>query len=205
MIRDGREYRSMSFEVRQAEDDQKSYKVEGYASTFEEYKLFEMDDYECIEKIDPEAFREADMSDVIFLYNHEGIVYARNKNGTLDVSIDDKGLKTVADLSKTEQSRQMFEQIDAGMIDQMSFAFSVAEDEWVTEETKERVKVTRTIKKIGKVFDVSAVSIPANPGTDISAVSARNAFNGEIERIKAERLEREKAVELLKLKISLID
>lgn len=202
MIREDREYRALSFETRKADSgEEKSYKVEGYASNFEPYVLYEIDGFQCVEQIDPEAFRDADLSDVIFLYDHEGMVYARNKNGTLDVDVNDKGLHIVADLSSTEQSRQMFEQIDAGLVDQMSFAFSVEDDSWL----EEKDKVTRTIKKIKKVYDVSAVSIPANPGTDIAALSARNAFNGEIERIKAERLERAKEVELLKLKISLID
>lgn len=185
----------MSFEVRKAEEgEEKSYKVEGYASTYEPYCLYEYDGIQYMEKIDERAFAGSDLSDVIFLYNHEGMVYARQKNGTLDVTVDEHGLKVVADLGSTEQSRSMFEQIDSGLIDQMSFAFTVDDEEYDSRTH------TRTIKHIKKVYDVSAVSIPANPDTDIEAISARNYFNGVIEMEQAERLEREKQIALAKAK-----
>lgn len=195
MIKANREYRNMTFEVRSnADEEQKDYKVVGYASTFAPYVMFEDGDTKYYERIEPTAFDESDMSDVIFLYNHEGMVYARQKNGTLDISIDEHGLKVVADLSTTEQSRQMYEQIRSGLIDQMSFAFTVREDSY------DRETHTRIIRKIGKVYDVSAVSIPANPDTDITTISARDYFNGVIEAEKTERLEREKQLALAKAK-----
>lgn len=190
-----REYRSVplsDFEIRAGEQDTPEYRVEGYASTFDEYVLYSMDGVDYKEKIDPKAFDGADMSDVVFLYNHDGKVFARQKNGTLSLSVDGHGLKVSADLSKTKEARDMFEDIATGMVDQMSFAFTVTEDAY-NKDTH-----TRTINKIGKVYDVSAVSIPANPGTDISAVSARDYFNGVIEAEKAERLERENRIALAK-------
>jgi len=193
MISKDREYRSFKLESR-SKDSAPDYKVRGYASTFEPYVLFNDGENDYSERIDATAFDEADMSDVIFLYNHEGMVYARQKNGSLKVSIDNHGLFTEADLSGTTQSRELFEAIDAGLIDQMSFAFTVEEDEY------DRKTHTRIIHRIGKVFDVSAVSIPANPGTDIAAVSARSYFDGVIEAEQAERLEREKELELAKAK-----
>lgn len=187
-----REYRKFKIEIK--EDPDPDYHVRGYASKFNEYTLFSFDGVDYNERIEPNAFDEADMSDVIFLYNHEGMVYARKKNGTLTVEVDEVGLLTDADLSSTEQSRQMYDAIRTGLVDQMSFAFTVDEDEY--EETDKTF--TRIIKRIGKVYDVSAVSIPANPDTDISAISARSAFDGAIERKKAERLEREKQLEIKK-------
>lgn len=195
-IRTNREYRNLQIRKRN-DSEEKDYKVRGYASTFEPYVLFtDADGNEYSERIDETAFDEADMSDIIFLYNHEGMVYARQKNGTLKVEHDHHGLYTEADLSLTTQSRELYEAIDSGLIDQMSFAFTVSEDEY------DRATKTRIIHRIGKVFDVSAVSIPANPGTDICAVSARDYFNGVIEIEKAERLEEEKrqALELAKAK-----
>lgn len=196
MISKDREYRSLVIQRRSAEDEakEKDYKVRGYASTFEPYVLYSMDGIDYSEKIDPAAFDEADMSDVIFLFNHEGMVHARLKNGTLNIGTDEHGLYTEADLSSTTQSRELFEAIDSGLVDQMSFAFTVTEDAY------DRETHTRTILRIGKVYDVSAVSIPANPGTDIAAVSARDYFNGVIEMEKAERLEREKQLALAKAK-----
>ena len=166
------------------------YTVRGHASTFEPYELWNDGEYSYMEQMDRNAFDAADMSDVIFLFNHEGMVYARLKNGTLSLSIDDEGLLSEADLSSTTQSRELYEAIRSGLVDQMSFAFTVAEDD-IDVDRKNKV-VTRTIKQIRKVYDVSAVSIPANPGTDISAVSARAAFHGAMEELEAERLQRQK-------------
>lgn len=199
MIRDNREYRSFRLEKREAvENEEKSYKVRGYASTFEPYVLFESDGIKYSEQIDARAFDEADVTDVIFLYNHEGMVYARQKNGTLTISTDEHGLFVEADLSSTQQSRDLFDAIDAGLVDQMSFAFTVEDDEY------DQKSHTRTIHRIGKVYDVSAVSIPANPGTDIG-VASRDYFNGVIEAEKAERLEREKAVAVAKAKFNYLE
>jgi len=196
MIRENREFRNLCIERREKTEDCKDYKVRGYASTFEPYILFSCDGVDYSERIDPTAFDEADLSDVIFLYNHEGMVYARQKNGTLTLSTDEHGLFTEADLSSTQASRDLFDAIESGLVDQMSFAFTVEDDEY------DQKTHTRTIHRIGKVYDVSAVSIPANPGTDIATVSARDYFNGVIEAEKAERLEREKQLALAKAKFN---
>lgn len=184
-IRPEREYRAMSrMNVRANENDGPSYIVEGYASTFESYLLYDDGVCRVNERIERTAFDDADMSDVIFLYNHEGKVYARQKNGTLELSVDDHGLKVTADLSSTDDSRRMFEDIRTGLIDQMSFAFTVADERY------ERDTHTRVINRIGKVYDVSAVSIPANPATAISA-RTKEVIDGVIEAERAERLEME--------------
>lgn len=199
-IKSDREYRSFKLEKREAsEDNAKDYCVRGYASTFEPYVLFTDGANEYKEQIDPTAFDEADLSDVIFLYNHEGMVYARQKNGTLNLSTDNHGLLAEADLSSTTQSRELFEAIESGLIDQMSFAFTVEDDEFDSKT------LTRTIHRIGKVYDVSAVSIPANPGTDIASVSARNYVNGVKDIIEAERLESERQLALAKAKYEFIN
>ena len=185
-IKDNREYRTIPlFEVRKAaEGEEESYIVEGYASTFDPYVLFEEDGIQYKEQITPDAFNECDMSDVIFCKDHEGTVFARTRNNTLELSVDKKGLFTRTDLSKTASARAMYEEIEAGMYDQMSFAFIVREDDY---DKKEHL---RTIRKVEKLFDVSAVSFPANPGTDIS-VATRDYFNGVIEAERAERLAKE--------------
>lgn len=198
-MKNDREYRSMKIERREfAEGETPDYTVRGYASTFEPYCLFEDDGVKYFEQIDSKAFDEADVSDVIFLYNHEGMVFARQKNGTLKLSTDDHGLLSEADLSSTTQSRELFEAIQSGLVDQMSFAFTVAED------TYDQKTHTRTIHRIGKVYDVSAVSIPANPGTDIG-VATRDYFHGVMEAEKTERLEREKALKVAKAKFDYLE
>lgn len=180
-----REYRNMTFEVRE-DGAEPSFLVEGYASTFEPYKLFELDGVPVYEQIEPTAFDEADMNDVVYRIDHEGRVYARASAGTIKLDIDEHGLHHITDLSKTSSAREHFEDIAAGNYPQMSFAFTV-EEEHFDDENK-----TRIIDRIGKVFDISAVSFPANPTTEIHV---RDYFNGVIEAEKAAEAERLQAEE----------
>ena len=191
-----REYRSFAQIIqRDIDDDNKKYMVEGYASTFEPYTLWTTEDgVEIKEQISPDAFNETDFSDVVFRIDHEGPVFARTSNDLIDLSVDDHGLKSIIDLSKTEKARGVFEDIEAGMYPQMSFAFTVEREAW------DRETHTRHIEKIGKLYDVSAVSFPANPGTEIG-VSLRDRINGEIEAETAERLEAERQRLILQLRI----
>ena len=186
-IKNNREYRMVQMPEIQfralEEEGEPSYRVEGYATTYDEpYTLFTFEGVDYKEQVSRDALAGADMSDVIFLYNHEGMVFARESNGTLTLESNEHGLHVVADLSSTEASRQMFESIKAGLVTQMSWAFTIEEDSY-DEKTH-----TRSIRKVAKVYDVSAVSIPANPNTDISA---RSYFDGVIEAERAERLARE--------------
>lgn len=191
-----REYRDMRLDiVKRAEDDQDSAEermiVNGYASTFNEpYTLYEDDDLVYREQVDSSAFDNTDMSDVIMQYNHEGRVFARITNNTLRVQPDNQGLFIEADLGGTELGRQLFEEIAGGYTDKMSFGFIVDKDEELrTEAADGRVDILRTIKSISKLFDVSAVSIPAN---DATSIAVRNLTDGVIEQIRAERLEAER-------------
>ena len=178
------------------EQEEKAYIVEGYASTFEPYTLFTKDGVDYKERIEPTAFDEADLSDVVFRIDHVGRVYARSSAGTLNVWMDEHGLANRTDLSKTQKARELFADIEAGNYPQMSFAFTVAQDHY------DRETHTRIIDRIAKVFDVSPVSFPANPNTELN-VATRDYFNGVIEAEKAERLEREER-EKQKLKIKIL-
>ena len=196
-IKDNREYRTM--ELRKAEvqeGEEKNYVVEGYATTFgDTYELYRDGNYIVMEDVDKDAVKDTDMSDVIFQIDHQGRVYARTRNGSLDLSTDEHGLKTRTDLGLTESSRSVFEDIDAGLYDRMSFAFTVTKDSYTEEEREDgTVILTRSILSIGKLYDVSAVSFPANPNTDISARS-KDAIDGEIKRFEAERLQAQRIKE----------
>ena len=163
--------------------------VEGYATTFDDpYTMFEdSDGWKYVEIIDRHALDDADMSDVIFQYDHEGRVYARNSNGTLAIEPNDHGLFIAADLSKTHKSRSMYEDIEVGNVTRMSWAF-IPSEETYTSDAENKVFTTR-ITRVKKVFDVSAVSYPADPNTEISA---RHLVNGEIEaRRQRESLQRD--------------
>lgn len=193
-----REFRSFAQIVKRDADDleeNRQYIVEGYASTFEPYTLWTTEDgVEIKEQISPDAFEETDVSDVVFRVDHEGAVFARTSNGLISLEVDEHGLKTRIDLSKTEKARGIFEDIEAGMYPQMSFAFTVEREAW------DRETHTRHVEKIGKLYDVSAVSFPANPGTEIG-VSLRDRINGEIEAETAERLEAERQRLILQLRL----
>ena len=193
-----REFRSFAQIVQRGADDleeNKQYIVEGYASTFDPYTLWTTEDgVEIKEQISPDAFEETDVSDVVFRIDHEGPVFARTSNGLISLEVDEHGLKTRIDLSKTEKARGIFEDIEAGMYPQMSFAFTVEREAW------DRETHTRHVEKIGKLYDVSAVSFPANPGTEIG-VSLRDRINGEIEAETAERLEAERQRLILQLRL----
>ena len=200
-IKKNREYRFFGlFNIfKREQNEEPNYKVEGYASTFEPYKMYERDGKDYYEQIDRHAFDDADMSDVVFLRDHQGRVLARTKNGAIKINIDDHGMHHETDLGLTGASREMYEDIAAGNYSQMSFSFVVKDDHF------DRATRTRVIDRIAKVFDISAVSFPANPGTDIG-ISYRDYFDGEIEAEKAERLEAEKRqreVEKLKLLVQL--
>lgn len=197
---EGRQYRSFDvskFERRANESGEKV--VEGYATTFNQpYELFrdawDGNIYIFMEQVDARAFDDTDLSDVIMQYNHEGRVFARTGNNTLALDPDAHGLHIRADLGGTEIGRQLFEEIEGGYTDKMSFGFRVGKDK--REETEERneetgvrtVTVLRTILEISKLYDVSAVSIPAN---DATSISARNYCEGVIAEIKEEFLARE--------------
>lgn len=192
-IKNDREYRNFNgFALKRAEGEE-TFIVEGYASTFESYQMADFGDEEWREQIMPEAFNEADMTDVVFLRDHAGQVFARTKNNTIAILPDERGLFTRTNLSSTSASRGMYEDIEAGLYSQMSFAFTVDKqhfEEKLAEDGK-RI-ITRFIDSIKKVYDISAVAFPANPTTDIG-ISTRSIFDGAIEELRAERLEEKRA------------
>lgn len=191
-MKSDREYRAMQLAIEErAEGEEEAMVVSGYASTFDEpYLLFKDDEVEVWETVDRSAFDDTDMSDVILQYDHQGRVFARIRNNTLNVEPNDVGLYIRADLSGTDIGRQLYQEIAGGYSDKMSFGFTVEEDRREVSDREDGVSVmTRTITKVGKLFDVSVVSMPANPGTSVSA----RFLEGAIEEVKAERL---KAAEL---------
>lgn len=205
---EGRQYRSIDvsgFE-RRADGDQERI-VSGYATTFNQpYELYrwayEGRVYIVNEQIDAAAFDDTDMSDVIMQYDHEGRVFARTSNGTLELDPDEHGLHIRANLGGTEIGRELFEEIEGGYTAKMSFGFRVGEDK--REETVERdaetgvttTTVLRTITKISKLYDVSAVSLPAN---DATSISARNFGEGVIAEIMEEFQKREKQKQKIRI------
>ena len=208
-ITGGRQYRNIDiteFERRSAGDTERV--VSGYASTFNQpYELYSMSfvgrKYIIREQVDPHAFDNTDMSDVIMQYDHEGRVFARISNGTLEVNVDSHGLYMTAHLGGTEIGRHLFEEIKGGYTTKMSFGFTVASEK--REETREKnndtgvetITILRTITGISKLYDVSAVSLPAN---DATSISARSWAAGVVDELQEEFQKRETQRKRIRIK-----
>ena len=139
-----RDFKLKNMEVRQNEDGTESMTIDGVACTFnDEVVLYKGKYYECREKIADTALDGADMSNVIFNYNHCGRVYARTRNNSLKLTIANDGLHVKAELmSGDEGHAQLFRDIKTGLIDKMSFAFTVKESSYEYIEVRDR-KSTR--------------------------------------------------------------
>lgn len=185
-----RDFRLTKMEVRKSEDDKEQLVLEGIACNFDtETVLYKGKYYEAREKIAYGAFDECDMTDVIFNYNHHGRVYARTRNKSLELSVENDGLHMRAVLMANDNGHQeLYRDIQSGLIDKMSFAFHVKESsfEYIEKSDGPTVEI-RTITKIDKLYDVSAVDIPAY---DTTSISARRAFDAERERRNAESMRR---------------
>lgn len=199
-----REYRRIdvaNLETRTEDDGQMI--VEGYAATFDQpYVLRADDEFELREQIDRNAFSETDMSDVIMQYDHQGRVFARTRNNTLSVEPDEHGLKIRARLDGTEIGRQLYEEIRGGYTDKMSFGFTVDPKKDVREKVRDgdgRTKVLRTIGGVRKLYDVSAVSLPANDATEISARNLSDGLMAEITEERRALEERKRKVQRIKI------
>ena len=201
-IEKGIQYREM--QMRAADTD--SMVVEGYATTFNQpYVLWEDDEMRIMEAVDSRAFEGADMSDVIMQYDHRGHVFARIRNNTLNVRTDETGLFISADLGGTEIGRQLYTEIKGGYTDKMSFAFTVTDEQVDRQMVDNKRVITRLITKIGKLYDVSAVSVPANDGTSISARSFCDGIIKEELEETRRKLAEERTRKLIALKLKLME
>ncbi len=164
--------------------------IEGYAAVFET----ETDLGWCKEVISRDAFNDCNMSDCVLKYNHNDscLILARTRNKSLELTVDNKGLKIRAKLIDTTQNRDIYKMIKAGLLDKMSFAFSVRKQEWDYEND------VRRITEISQLFDVSVVDVPAYDTTEIYARSKQD-YEKEKEQYKKEKLEKEKLNLLLSL------
>ena len=197
-----RDFRLTKIETRSNEEEKQELVLEGIACTFDQETVLCKDKYyECREKIDSNAFSETDMTDVIFNYNHCSRVYARTRNKSLSLEVKPDGLHMKASLMADDEGHaQLYRDIKSGLIDKMSFAFTVKESnyEYIEKQNDEPNVEIRTITKIEKLYDVSAVDIPAY---DSTSISARCAFDAEREKRNAES--RNLAKNKLKLKLKL--
>lgn len=193
-----RQYRSLEFSTPPNSEKKNKFDsdcyVEGYATTYEPYLLFNDGTNEVYEEFVRGCFDNCDMSDVIFQFDHAGKVYARMSNNTLTVEPDQIGLFVCADLSKTSSSRSMYEDIESKLVTKMSWGFMPDFD--TLEVVEQGNRITLRHHNIKKMYDVSAVSIPANNNTDIQA---RNFANGAIGEVVKEFQKRKNHIKKIKL------
>ncbi len=171
-----KEIRKLDLQFRAEKNEDNKMEIKGYAAVFNSPET-----YDYTEVIAPTAFDDADMSDVVLRYNHNDsfMVLARTRNKSLNLSVDEKGLFMDAILQDDIQAhKDIFNAIQSGLIDKQSFAFSVEEDNYDYETD------TRTITKIGKLFDTSVVDQPFYNATDVSV--ARDVNNDEFLTRRAE-------------------
>lgn len=172
--------------------DNEDMVIEGYAAVFNE----ETDLGWCREVIDPKAFEKCDMKDCSLNYNHgQGKAIARTRNGSLQLLVDNIGLKIRAKIIDTQEGIDVYKMIKAGLLDKMSFAFTVKEQNWNYETD------TRRITDIDKLYDVSVVDIPAYEGTSVFARSKDEYQEEKQQYLKQKELDLEK--EKMKLLLSL--
>lgn len=177
-----------------AEEQEDKMEIKGYAAVFNSPET-----YEYTEVIDSKAFDEADMSDVVLRYNHNDsfMVLARTRNGSLKLNVDNTGLFMKATLQNDiTEHKNIFNAIKSELIDKQSFAFTIKESKYDVETD------TRTITKIGKLYDVSVVDQPFYNATDVSTSRSQN--DSFLEERKQLREEYQKKQELNKKKQELI-
>lgn len=177
-----------SIEHRKDEDGSGKMIIEGYAAVYDDETLIGDEEWGFFERIERGAFDGANMKDVPLKYNHSDAVpiLARTRNKSLELKTDDKGLFIRAELLDTQDNIDMYKRIQAGLIDKMSFAFTVRKEG----ETWEKGKTPkRSIKQFDRIFDVSVVDVPAYEGTSIYARSLElaDAFKGTVETESSEQ------------------
>jgi len=177
--------------------DEPTYKIRGYFCTFNDpYELYpRIGDWPAqYEQIDRHAFDSCNMTDVILQFDHAGQVLARIKNGSLKITFDDHGGLCEADLSGCQLARDLYESIQNGLITEMSFGFSIANDDkgvGYTEQRDEQGDYHVTITRIARLYDASIVSLAANPNTEVDEIRKRSYLYATIEADrKAEQEER---------------
>lgn len=166
-MKNDKEMRNVEF---RATEEEGKMILEGYPVIFNQETLIGDPEWGWYEVIDKKALDDADLSDVPLKYNHgdaKGIL-ARTRNGSLKLTIDNKGLKMRAELIDTTDNVDIYKCVKSGLLDKMSFAFNVIED---NVEQKAGETPRRTITKIGRLFDVAVVDLPAYDQTSIYARS----------------------------------
>jgi HK97 family phage prohead protease len=179
------------------EEDDKMI-LEGYALVFNNETLIGDEEYGFLEEIDSRALSETKMKDVPMKYNHMDsfLIIARTKNQSLSLTVDSIGLKVRAELLDTNTNQDIYKMVRSGLLDKMSFAFTVDEQVW----NREGRIPKRTITKIERLYDVSVVDTPAY---DATSIYARSLESMELELKAMELAEQEEQSRIIKKRIKI--
>ena len=179
------------------EEDDKMI-LEGYALVFNNETLIGDEEYGFLEEIDSRALSETKMKDVPMKYNHMDsfLIIARTKNQSLSLTVDNVGLKVRAELLDTNTNQDIYKMVRSGLLDKMSFAFTVDEQVW----NREGRIPKRTITKIERLYDVSVVDTPAY---DATSIYARSLESMELELKAMELAEQEEQSIIIKKRIKI--
>ncbi|AUD64093.1 hypothetical protein BK010_10525 (plasmid) [Tenericutes bacterium MO-XQ] len=179
------------------EEDDKMI-LEGYALVFNNETLIGDEEYGFLEEIDSRALSETKMKDVPMKYNHMDsfLIIARTKNQSLSLTVDSIGLKVRAELLDTNTNQDIYKMVRSGLLDKMSFAFTVDEQVW----NREGRIPKRTITKIERLYDVSVVDTPAY---DATSIYARSLESMELELKAMELAEQEEQSKIIKKRIKI--
>ena len=164
-------YEQRIVEMRAVDSDDGKMIIEGYAIVYDQPATHTYGSRNFTETICRGALDNTDMKDVPLRYNHNDTwcIMARTRNNSLQLIKDDKGLKIRAELIDTQSNRDIYKSIQERLIDGMSFSFTVADngDEWSYGE----VEITRNVRNIEKLYDVSVVDTPFYDTTNVFARS----------------------------------
>lgn len=199
-----KEIRAFNFEVRADQNEEHGHFLSGQPIVFDA----RTDLGWCDEIIAPGALDDADLKDVRFLINHntDMIPLARsrnnNENSTMQMSVDNAGMSIRVDLDteNNTEAKSLYSAVERGDLDGMSFMFTVDADKW---EDIESDHPTRTILRLGKIFEVSAVTFPAYEQTSITARGLSDALESAKDSLESER-RKLKAIEAQKQKIRIL-
>jgi len=186
-------------EVELIEENEKMI-LEGYAIVYNEETLIGSEEYGFIESISPDAIGEDAIRDVPMKYNHMDsfLIIARTKNQSLQLTSDEKGLKVRADLLDTQHNKDIYKMVKSGLLESMSFAFTVKDQEWDHEGDIPK----RYIKSIDRLYDVSIVDIPAYDSTSIYARSLES-MDLELKTMELEKRQQREALVRKRINIKL--